>query len=125
MKPQLLAIIVVSVALSAIAQLCLKLGVGHAQARPGAGSSSLGQTLVAMLTSPWVIAGLGLYALGAVVWLFVLSRAPLSLAYPFVGLGFIMTAAIGVLVLGEQVTVTRMAGTLLIALGCVVVAQSA
>jgi uncharacterized membrane protein len=30
-----------------------------------------------------------------------------------------------VLVLGEQVTVARMAGTLLIALGCVVVAQSA
>jgi multidrug transporter EmrE-like cation transporter len=125
MKPQLLAIIVASVALSAIAQLCLKLGVGRAQAGPGAGASSLGQTLVAMLTSPWVIAGLGLYALGAVVWLFVLSRAPLSLAYPFVGLGFIMTAAIGVLVLGEQVTVTRLAGTLLIALGCVVVAQSA
>jgi multidrug transporter EmrE-like cation transporter len=125
MKPQLLAIIVASVALSAIAQLCLKLGVGRAQAGQGAGASSLGQTLVAMLTSPWVIAGLGLYALGAVVWLFVLSRAPLSLAYPFVGLGFIMTAVIGVLVLGEQVTVARMAGTLLIALGCVVVAQSA
>jgi multidrug transporter EmrE-like cation transporter len=122
MKLQLLAIIVISVSMSAMAQVCLKLGSGHARATEQA---STGGALAAMLTSPWVIAGLALYGLGAIVWLFVLSRAPLSLAYPFVGLGFIMTMAIGAFVLGEHITTTRVAGTLLIALGCVVVAQSA
>jgi len=55
----------------------------------------------------------------------VLARAPLSLAYPFVGLGFIFTMLAGALVLGEQVTPVRIAGTLLIAAGCVLVARSA
>jgi multidrug transporter EmrE-like cation transporter len=57
-------------------------------------------------------------------WLYVLGRAPLSLAYPFVGMGFIFTLLAGVFVLGETVSVVRLAGTLLIALGCVLVAQS-
>lgn len=122
MKLQLFAIILASVTLSALAQLCLKLGVDRAQS--GA-QATTGNALVAMLTSPGVILGLTLYGLGAVVWLFVLSRAPLSLAYPFVGLGFVMTAAIGAVVLGEQVTAGRIAGTVMIALGCIMVARSA
>ena len=67
----------------------------------------------------------GRYALGAVVWLLVLARLPLSAAYPFVGLGFVLTMAIGLFALGEQLTPGRIAGTILIAAGCVLVARSA
>lgn len=74
---------------------------------------------------PYVIGGLALYAIGAVVWLFVLARVDLSLAYPFVGLGFIVTLVLSHLLLGEAVAVTRIAGTLMIAVGCVLVAHSA
>jgi hypothetical protein len=35
-----------------------------------------------------VIAGLGLYTLGAILWLLVLARVDVSLAYPFVGLAY-------------------------------------
>lgn len=78
-----------------------------------------------LIQSPMVIVGLGLYGVGACLWLFVLGRAPLSLAYPFVGLGFIMTTLAGALYLNEGVSAGRIAGTLLIAVGCVVVARSA
>lgn len=118
---KILLLILTSVALSALAQLCLKLGVGEGGARDVAP----GAALIAMLTSPLVLGGLALYGLGAVVWLFVLQRTPLSVAYPFVGLGFVATTALGVLVLGEAVGPLRIAGTLLIFLGCVLVARSA
>jgi drug/metabolite transporter (DMT)-like permease len=74
--------------------------------------------------SPYVLLGLALYGLGAILWLFVLARLPLTAAYPFVGLGFVATLAIGVLALNEAVTPGRLAGTLLIAVGCVLVARS-
>ncbi len=126
MKLQLFAIILMSVALSAVAQLCLKVGVGRAAPNPRSGTfPGIFEALFVMLTSPYVLIGLALYGIGAVVWLFVLRAAPLSLAYPFVGMGFIATAAIGVFGLGEQMTMGRALGTILIAIGCIIVARSA
>lgn len=120
MTAKLFLLILASVSLSALAQLALKMGVD------GSGGGRSGpEGLAAMLMSPLVLGGLALYGVGAIVWLFVLGRAPLSVAYPFVGMGFVLTAALGVLVLGETLTPGRVAGTLLIALGCVLVARSA
>ncbi|MCZ8171196.1 MAG: permease [Novosphingobium sp.] len=119
MSARLFLLILTSVALSALAQLALKTGTAAARPR-GSGSE-----LLAFAQSPYVIGGLALYGLGAVLWLFVLARAPLSLAYPFVGLGFIFTMLAGALVLGEQVSAARIAGTLMIAAGCVLVARTA
>ncbi len=119
---RLLSLILLSVGLSAIAQMLLKIGVDRSGAA-SQGESASG--LFTMLMSPMVIGGLGLYGIGAMVWLFVLGKAPLSLAYPFVGIGFILTAALGMFVLDEGMSTGRIAGTLLIALGCVLVARSA
>jgi len=63
------------------------------------------------------------YALSAAAWIVVLSKLDLSLAYPFVGLGFVVTFLIGVLLLGEPASAGRLAGTLLIAGGAVLVAR--
>jgi drug/metabolite transporter (DMT)-like permease len=116
MRPALLMLILTSVAMSAIAQLLLKIGVG--------GARSSGGLTIATLFSPYVVGGLALYGFGAIVWLSVLARLPLSAAYPFVGLGFIITMGLGALLLGESLSVMRVAGTLLIALGCVCVSRS-
>lgn len=122
MNLRLLALILASVGLSALAQLALKLGTGSLAAQRASGA---GRELFALATSPLVITGLALYGFGAVLWLFVLGRAQLSLAYPFVGLGFILTMFAGALVLGEPVGPARAAGTLLIVIGCVLVARTA
>jgi drug/metabolite transporter (DMT)-like permease len=130
MRPLLLLLILFSVALSAIAQLFLKLGVAAAPRGAGAAFAArvagqgAGGTVLTYLLSPMVIGGLALYGLGAVVWLFVLARVPLSAAYPFVGLGFILTMVLGITALGETITAGRLFGTLLIGVGCVFVARS-
>ena len=119
---RLFLLILVSVGLSALAQLALKLGAGSAAPSRAQG---IGEELSGLVQSPWVLVGLGLYGLGALLWLFVLGRAPLSLAYPFVGMGFILTMLAGAWYLGEHISAARAAGTLLIAAGCVLVARSA
>ncbi len=124
MKFGTFALILLSVTLSALAQVSFKFGVSGSAMRDGAaGPQSLTGMIMAMAT-PGIIGGLALYGIGTLLWLQVLARADLSQAYPFVGLGFVVTALFGVFLFGEAVTVTRSAGILLIIAGIYVTARS-
>ena len=71
----------------------------------------------------YVLAGFGLYALSALVWLKVLSQWQVSKAYPLVGLGFVVTAAVGYFI-GEEVSLTRLVGVIFICIGVFIVGRS-
>src|SRR5258708_11131880 len=123
-SPSVLATLLASVALSAIAQVCLKAGmIGSGVQSAMAGGSTL-QVARTVATSVPVVGGLALYGLGAVLWLFVLSKVELSQAYPFVGLSFIVTTGMGALLLHEAMTAGLAAGTLLVVVGVVLVSRS-
>ena len=122
MQAKLLLLILASVAMSAAAQILLKMGTGAAR---GAASPGAASELIGFLRSPLTLAGLALYGASAMLWLFVLARAPLTLAYPFVGLAFIVTMLGGAWFLGESVPTVRVVGTVMIAAGCFLVAKSA
>lgn len=113
-----------SVVLSSLAQIALKAGLkrpGISQAIDEAGALSAAH-LVA--SSPMVWVGLVIYGLSTIVWMHVLARTDVSLAYPFVGLGFVLTMLLGWLVHGETLTPARILGTLLIVTGVVVLGRS-
>ena len=120
MSRQVLFLILISVGLSASAQVALKLG-----ATQGSRGESGLNAMIGILTTPWSLVGLTLYGLSALLWLRVLSLADLSVAYAFVGLSFIFTLAAGAWLFDERVTMMRVAGTLLISAGVVMVAMSA
>lgn len=125
MTLRLLSLILFSVSLSALAQLLLKVGVERAGTATAASEAApIVQRISDMLFSPFVLFGLMTYAFGTLVWLFVLAKAPLSVAYPFVGAGFILTALMGALILGEELSLLRISGIVLIAIGCACVARS-
>lgn len=119
-----LGLILLSVTCSAAAQISLKLGMSSGPMASILARNDAVETALAVATQPYVILGLGLYGAGAVVWLFVLSRIDVSLAYPFVGLGFILTMALAAAFLGEQVTLLRVVGTLLVVGGVYLVGRS-
>lgn len=122
MTPGTLALILLSVTLSACAQVLFKLGVAPV---PGpAGNPSLIGTVVNTLLRPGVLGGLALYGIGTVVWLRALAQVELSQAYPFVGLGFVMTAMLGHLVFNEALGPTRLTGIALVIAGVVLVGRS-
>ena len=114
-----------SVLLSAVAQVILKLGVSSTGVQlTFAGELPLWQKIAYALANPVVLAGLAVYGLSAAVWLAVLVRFDLSKAYPFVGLGFIVVMISGAVMFGEKLDITRVAGTLLVTAGVVLVARS-
>lgn len=125
MNLRIFLLILASVGLSVLAQIALKTGMSgrKIQAALIEGASRL-DAVWTIASNGYVVLGLGLYGLGAVLWLLVLARLDVSMAYPFVGLGFVLTMMLGYLILGESLSTTRIVGTLLIAAGVVLVARS-
>jgi multidrug transporter EmrE-like cation transporter len=70
------------------------------------------------------LAGLVCYGVSVVLWIWVLSRAEVSFAYPFLGLGFVLVALVGWAFLGETLSVQKLAATGLIVIGVVLMAIS-
>jgi drug/metabolite transporter (DMT)-like permease len=118
-RPALIALILVSVALNAAAQIFLRAGA-RAGLQPVEGWMPL--TVLEVLLRPGIVGGLCCYAISIVVWIYVLSRAEASFAYPFLGLGFIVVCFSAWQFLGEPLTASRLAGTLLVSAGVVVIA---
>ncbi len=116
--------ILLSVGLAAVAQIVLKAGVSSAAVNAALVSGSRWSVATAMACSPMVWLGMCLYVGGALVWLVVLTRVEVSLAYPFVAMGFVLTLILGWWLQGDSIGLMRVAGTLLIAAGVVLVARS-
>ncbi len=117
-------IIITCVALSALSQIVMKVGMSSPQTQSAISSGPRLGAVWDVLTNLFVIAGLGMYVFGAGLWLFVLSRVDVSVAYPFVGLGFVMTMLLGWMFLNEDVGLMRISGTLLIVAGVALVSRS-
>lgn len=119
----LLLLIVTAVSLNALAQIFLRklmMGAGS----PPSGMQALWPYGVGIGTSPWFLLGLGCYVVSLGLWLLVLARAEVSLAYPLLSIGYVLTAVVGYFFLGESVGPMRVAGLLLICGGIVVISRS-
>ena len=123
MNRSVFALVLASVLMSAVAQIVLKGGMSSANVSHGLASASKMHAAVVVGTNPWVLCGLALYFLSAIVWLFVLARVDVSIAYPFVGMGFLVTMLLAWLIHGEPFTLAKLLGTSLIAAGVVVLAR--
>ena len=121
----LVTLILLSVGCSALAQIALKYGmaVRPVQSALASGDGAIPIAL-SILRSPMVWVGLFLYGFSAMMWLFVLARLDVSIAYAFVALGFLLTMAMGCVVFGEPFTIQKLSGTMLVAVGIALVATS-
>ena len=123
MNPLIVVLILVSVSMSAIAQTVLKYGMSDSAIKDAMALGGVHIAKAIMLNS-YIWLGLGIYGAGTVLWLGVLSKIDVSQAYPFVGLGFLLTMAFGVFLLGEPLSMGRVAGTLMVLGGVLLVANS-
>ncbi|WP_028601890.1 EamA family transporter [Ottowia thiooxydans] len=65
----------------------------------------------------WLITALALYGVTTLVWIWVLRHAPLHIAYPFMGLAFLIVPVLGWMMLDEAITWQTLAGGALILAG--------
>lgn len=120
---KILSLAVVSIVLSVAAQFSLKAGMSSDAIKDAMNQAASLKVFSAILGNVYVMSGFVLYGLGAIVWLGVLSKWDVSKAYPMVGLGFVFTAALGFWI-GEQVSLTRMIGVVLVCVGVILIGRS-
>ena len=75
--------------------------------------------------SPTLWVALILYGVATVLWILILRTVPLSLAYPFVALGFVLLPLLSWWLYDEKLGMSLLAGTGLIVCGVLVVTLGA
>jgi len=110
-SPPQLALLLVCVACLAAGQLLFKLSARTLQAATGPAD------LLRLLTEPAFLLALVVYGGTTLLWVWILRKVPLTVAYPFVALSFVLVPLAGWALLGERVAWNYWAGIALIVAG--------
>ncbi len=105
------------------AQLLLKYGLknaAHAELELGTAVTFL----TSMLLNPYVILGVILFIISAILWMLVLSKVELSYAYPALSLGYALAAIGAWLLFNENLSMLRIAGIIVICSGVYALSRS-
>jgi len=123
MTPSTLAYILSGVLLNAIAQLALKAATRHlgVLSPEHGGLIDMGLRIAAQ---PAIWFGLVCYGLSVFVWIVALSRTEVSIAYPFLSIGYVIAALVAWQIFGEALTGQRIAAIGLICIGVVLLYRS-
>jgi multidrug transporter EmrE-like cation transporter len=104
--------------LSLLTLLCVTcISIGQLLFKKAAATLPETMSLVALFTNPWLSASLALYGLTTLGWIWILRHAPLHLAYPFMGLAFLIVPTLAWIFLGEPLHWRSFAGGALIMAG--------
>ncbi len=122
MTLRLFGMFVVALLLGAVGQLSMKVALKSFTDHHGP-LQGVGMLLMAMV-SPGVAFGLTCYVLSSMMYLFILSRIPMSMLYPMVALNYVFVTFLAWAYLKEDVPVARLAGLAIIIAGVVTVAMS-
>ena len=110
-----------NVLLTVVGQMLLKKGVLTV------GRINSFRELISKLTevifNPYVMGGISIYGFTTFVWLVILSRVKLSIAYPMLSLGYVLVIPFAWLVFKETIPIVRIIGAILICIGIYLVAQ--
>ena len=97
--------------------LCvLAISVGQLMFKKAATAMPAPLTVSSLLHNGWLFASLVLYGITTLAWVWILRSAPLHLAYPFMGLAFLIVPTLAWMLLGEPLHWRTLAcGALIIA----------
>jgi multidrug transporter EmrE-like cation transporter len=77
-----------------------------------------------LMSNPFVIGGFSCYIFSAIIWLIVLSRTEVSVAYPLISIGYILNAIAAYYLFGEALSFTRITGIIVIMIGVYLIART-
>lgn len=121
MTSEIIGLFAISVACDVAGQLAFKLGADKV---PDPRVDGWLAFLGALVATPWLLVGIGVYVVEFVVWIRILALVPLSIAFPLASLNILGIMAASRLLLGERLGRNHWAGALLIMAGIVLVAGS-
>jgi drug/metabolite transporter (DMT)-like permease len=110
--------------LSTTGELFLKRGMNEVGVLDFTAVDTLVPTLLKMFTNPNIWIGFIGFGFGSLFWLSVISRVPLSLAYPMLGLMYVIIVIESWIFLGEGLHPLRVIGSIIVGIGVAMVGLS-
>jgi multidrug transporter EmrE-like cation transporter len=118
------AFIMCGVLLNACAQLLLKAGTNAMGGAIHLTAGNLLPTLFKVATTLPILGGLACYGISVFVWIVGLSRTDVTIAYPMLSLGYVVSAVGAWMFLGEVIPVQRMVAIGVIMIGVVLLTRT-
>jgi drug/metabolite transporter (DMT)-like permease len=118
------AFIITGVLLNAVAQLLLKAGTNALGGAIHLTADNWFQTGIKVATQLPILGGLACYVISLVVWIIGLSRTDVTIAYPMLSLGYVVSAVGAYLFLGEPVTPQRVLAIAVILVGVYLITRT-
>jgi multidrug transporter EmrE-like cation transporter len=118
------AFIITGVLLNAAAQLLLKAGTNAMGGAIHLTAENWFATGIKVATQWPILAGLACYAVSLVVWIIGLSRTDVTIAYPMLSLGYVVSALGAWMFLGEVVSIQRLVAIGVIMAGVALLART-
>lgn len=116
-------LILTSVLLNACAQLFIKKGMFNIGV-VSLDATHLSGLLLKGVTNIPIMLGMLSYAISIITWMVVLSRVNVSLAYPFLSIGYIFTAIMAYAFFNEPMTIQKIIGIIVICIGVLILSSS-
>jgi multidrug transporter EmrE-like cation transporter len=116
-----LSLVLLSAAVTVVANLLLRVGIRGTGAAFGAGGG-FPRALLRLLGHPAFDAGVVLYGFAALLWIRIVATEPLSAAYPLlITITFVLVTVGAVALFGESLTLRKVTGLAIMVIGILVV----
>jgi multidrug transporter EmrE-like cation transporter len=119
-----LTLVLICVLAGAAGQILWKEGMSNLGRINGIGDLLQVKTVWDIFTNKCIILGIILYAISVFLWLGAMSTLDVSFMYPLLSLGYIVTAILALVFIGENITLLRWAGIVVIIAGCFMITKS-
>lgn len=85
---------------------------------------AMAHNVCTLVTNVWLWLAMLCYGVSILLWMSVLSKVEVSFAYPFLSIGYVISAVVGFFFFGENLSPIRIAGIIVICLGVVLISRS-
>ncbi len=110
--------------LNAAAQLLLKAGTNAVGGAIHVTAENWFSTGIKVFTQLPILAGLACYGISLIVWIIGLSRTDVTIAYPMLSLGYVVSAIGAWMFLGEVISAQRLVAIAVIMVGVALLART-
>lgn len=114
--------IAMTVLLTVYGQIVIKWQASLAGSLPAGGGEKL-FFLLRLVLNPWVASGLFAAFLASLTWMAAMTKLPLSHAYPFMSLAFVLVMFLSAFIFHEPLTWAKAIGMVCIVTGIVISSQ--
>ena len=108
-----IALILINVFFTVVGHTMLKQGMSQV-GRVTGDLDVIKSSFLRAASNPFVIFGLLIFVFTSMLWLVVLSRVPLSVAYPMLSLSYVFAILVSWLIFKEHIPWTRVVGAIII-----------